>query len=36
MFFLIFQPVKLYLSFNDSHPVYAYKRYAYEKRVELL
>ena len=36
MFFLIFQPFKLCLSFNDSHSVYAYKRYAYEKRVELL
>ena len=35
-YFPIFQPEdihKIYLNFNESLPIYAYKRYAYKKRV---
>ena len=36
MYFLIFQPedmLKLALHFNKSQTIYAYRRYAYKKRM---
>ena len=35
MYFLIFQPedmLNLCLNFNESHPTYAYKYYAYKRK----
>ena len=35
MYFLIFHPedmLKLYLDFNESQPIYTYKRYAHIKK----